>query len=179
MSSSVPDARAPSPHKNGDNRFLLLVAGLGGLLYGVDAGIFAGALPHLEVTSGLNAGQLSFIVAAVLLGSVISTAIAAIFLPTVGKYGYSTIFFAFAGCTAIYFITATFLLPETKGKTLEEIEAHFSRGKKKAEAPPRSMITLQADRSGNLAPPDHSRSPLKCAPFDSVFLASPFTASPC
>jgi hypothetical protein len=40
------------------NRFLLLVAGLGGLLYGVDVGIIAGALPYLEATSGLNAGQL-------------------------------------------------------------------------------------------------------------------------
>lgn len=55
------------------NRFLLLVAGLGGLLYGVDVGIIAGALPYLEATSGLNAGQLSNVVAAVLLGSVIST----------------------------------------------------------------------------------------------------------
>src|SRR3984957_6338299 len=55
------------------NRFLLIVAGLGGLLYGVDVGIIAGALPYLEATSGLNAGQLSIVVAAVLLGSVIST----------------------------------------------------------------------------------------------------------
>ena len=55
------------------NRFLLLVAGLGGLLYGVDVGIIAGALPYLEATLGLNAGQLSVVVAAVLLGSVIST----------------------------------------------------------------------------------------------------------
>src|SRR5271156_2370267 len=55
------------------NRFLLLVAGLGGLLYGVDVGIIAGALPYLEAPTGLNAGQLSFIVAAALLGSVIST----------------------------------------------------------------------------------------------------------
>src|SRR5437762_6367850 len=48
-------------------RFLLLVAGLGGLLYGVDVGIIGGALPYLEATSHLNAGQLSIIVAAVLL----------------------------------------------------------------------------------------------------------------
>ena len=60
----------------------------------------------------------------------VSTTIAAIFLPTVGKYGYSTMFFAFAGCTIVYFITATFFLPETKGKTLEEIEEHFEGGKK-------------------------------------------------
>src|SRR6202034_128516 len=55
------------------NRLLLLVAGLGGLLYGVDVGIIGGALPYLEATSGLNPSQLSIIVAAVLLGSVIST----------------------------------------------------------------------------------------------------------
>ena len=59
--------------KSSYNRFLLLVAGLGGLLYGVDVGIIGGALPYLEATSHLNAGQLSIIVAAVLLGSVIST----------------------------------------------------------------------------------------------------------
>ena len=55
----------------------------------------------------------------------VSTTIAAIFLPTVGKYGYSAMFFGFAACTVVYFVTATWFLPETKGKTLEEIEAHF------------------------------------------------------
>ncbi len=62
---------------------------------------------------------------ALLINQAVSTGIAATFLPTVGKYGYSTMFFAFAACTVIYFITAAFFLPETKGKTLEEIEAHF------------------------------------------------------
>jgi SP family myo-inositol transporter-like MFS transporter 13 len=62
---------------------------------------------------------------ALLLNQAVSTTIAAVFLPTVGKYGYATMFFLFAGCTVIYFITAAFFLPETKGKTLEEIEAHF------------------------------------------------------
>jgi SP family myo-inositol transporter-like MFS transporter 13 len=62
---------------------------------------------------------------ALVLNQAVSTTIAAIFLPTVGKYGYSTMFFGFAACTVIYFITATWFLPETKGKTLEEIEAHF------------------------------------------------------
>ena len=52
------------------NRFLLLVAGLGGLLYGIDVGIIGGALPYLEATSNLTGSQLSIIVAAVLLGSV-------------------------------------------------------------------------------------------------------------
>jgi MFS family permease len=62
---------------------------------------------------------------ALLLNHSISTTIAAVFLPTVGQHGYATMFFIFAGCTAIYFITATFFLPETKGKTLEEIEEYF------------------------------------------------------
>jgi predicted MFS family arabinose efflux permease len=62
---------------------------------------------------------------ALVLNQAVSTTIAAIFLPTVGKYGYSTMFFGFAACTVIYFVTAVWFLPETKGKTLEEIEAHF------------------------------------------------------
>ncbi|HXC34801.1 MAG TPA: MFS transporter [Candidatus Acidoferrales bacterium] len=66
---------------------------------------------------------------ALLINQTVSTTIAAVFLPTVGKHGYSTMFFFFAGCTVIYFITAAFFLPETKGKTLEEIEDYFEGGK--------------------------------------------------
>jgi MFS family permease len=62
---------------------------------------------------------------ALLLNQAVSTGIAAVFLPMVGKHGYATMFFGFAACTVIYFITAAVFLPETKGKTLEEIEAHF------------------------------------------------------
>jgi phage shock protein PspC (stress-responsive transcriptional regulator) len=62
---------------------------------------------------------------ALFVNTLVSYLIAAIFLPTVGAHGYSTMFFGFAGCTVVYFITAAFFLPETKGKTLEEIEEHF------------------------------------------------------
>jgi MFS transporter, SP family, solute carrier family 2 (myo-inositol transporter), member 13 len=68
---------------------------------------------------------------ALLLNQAVSTGIAAVFLPTVGKYGYATMFWGFAACTVIYFITAAVFLPETKGKTLEEIEAHFEGPSKK------------------------------------------------
>jgi MFS family permease len=78
-SSAIPDMHA------GYGRFLLLVAGLGGLLYGVDVGIIGGALPYLEATSGLNAGQLSIIVAAVLLGSVFSTLFAGVLADWMGR----------------------------------------------------------------------------------------------
>ena len=69
---------------------------------------------------------------ALLINQGVSTTIAAVFLPSVGKHGYATMFFFFAGCTVIYFITAAFFLPETKGKTLEEIEEHFERKRPRA-----------------------------------------------
>jgi SP family myo-inositol transporter-like MFS transporter 13 len=62
---------------------------------------------------------------ALVINQLVSTTLAAIFLPVVGKYGYSMMFFLFCGFTLIYLITAAFFLPETKNKTLEEIEAHF------------------------------------------------------
>src|SRR6202522_1681312 len=71
--------------KNTYNRLLLLVAGLGGLLCGVDVGIIGGALPYLEASSGLNASQLSIIVAAVLLGSVVSTLFAGLLADGLGR----------------------------------------------------------------------------------------------
>ena len=51
---------------------------------------------------------------ALLINQAVSTTIAAIFLPTVGKYGYSTMFFVFAGSAVIYLLTAIFVLPEVE-----------------------------------------------------------------
>lgn len=66
---------------------------------------------------------------ALVINQLVSTTLAGIFLPFVSKHGYSSMFFLFAGFTLIYFLVAAFLLPETKGKTLEEIEAHFEQRK--------------------------------------------------
>ena len=62
---------------------------------------------------------------ALVINQLVSTTLAGIFLPFVSKHGYSSMFFLFVGFTVVYFLVAAFLLPETKGKTLEEIEAHF------------------------------------------------------
>ena len=76
---------APPAELRRYNRILLAVAGLGGLLYGIDVGIIGGAYPYLAATSGLTAAQLSGIVAAVLLGSVLSTLIAGLLADWMGR----------------------------------------------------------------------------------------------
>ena len=85
FTANSPAFADPSQDKAAYNRFLLIVAGLGGLLYGVDVGIIGGALPYLEATSSLNPGQLSIIVAAVLLGSVLSTLFAGALADWLGR----------------------------------------------------------------------------------------------
>ena len=57
-------ANRPNPVLYG--RFLIFVAGLGGLLYGIDVGIITDALLYLDKTISLSVEQTSLIVAAVL-----------------------------------------------------------------------------------------------------------------
>jgi len=57
----------------------------------------------------------------------VAFAIADAFLQWVEKSGYATVLFWLAGFAFAYFLVAAFLLPETKGKTLEEIEAYFEK----------------------------------------------------
>jgi len=121
-------------------RYLLFIAGMGGLLYGIDAGIIAGALfvasfavgPGVCVWLALSELMPTRIRSngmsvALLINQFVSASIAAVFLPTVGRHGYSTIFFAGAACTVVDFLAAAFLLPETRGRTLEEIDTFFAR----------------------------------------------------
>src|SRR6201984_2856533 len=83
--SSVTRLPSHPPNYKMQNTLLLLVAGLGGLLYGIDVGIIGGALPYLQASSQLSAGQLSIIVAAVLLGSVFSTLFAGLLADWMGR----------------------------------------------------------------------------------------------
>ena len=66
---------------------------------------------------------------ALLINQGTGTLIAGAFLPIVGNHGFHMMFLFWAACTAVYFITAAFFLPETRGKSLEEIERLFARAR--------------------------------------------------
>lgn len=59
------------------NALLFAMCGLAGLLYGIDMGLIAAALPYIRVTCGFTDSQLSSIVAAVMLGCIPGTMCAA------------------------------------------------------------------------------------------------------
>jgi MFS family permease len=65
--------------------FLLFIAGLGGLLYGIDVGIIAAALLYLSKTINLTVGQTSIIVAAVLGGGMVSSLVAGVLADLFGR----------------------------------------------------------------------------------------------
>ena len=57
----------------GNVRLLLAIAGLGGLLYGVDFGVIAAAEPYMKAMGAYSDAQISHIVGAVLLGGLLSS----------------------------------------------------------------------------------------------------------
>lgn len=65
----------------------------------------------------------------VLCNALVTIGTTAMFLPVVGNFGYAAMWGVWLACTVAYFLFAAFVLPETKGRTLEEIEAHFARKK--------------------------------------------------
>ena len=73
---------------------------------------------------------------ALLLNQGMSTLIAGVFLPAVSNYGYFSMFLFWGVFTSLYFCTAVFFLPETKGKTLEEIERSFDPAHKRSSIEP-------------------------------------------
>lgn len=54
-------------------RFLLAIAGLGGLLYGIDFGVIAAASPYIKALRLFTDAELSWIVGAVLFGGIVSS----------------------------------------------------------------------------------------------------------
>ena len=66
-------------------RWLLCVAGLGGLLYGIDIGIIAAALLYLGKTLNLTDARTSIIAAAVLAGGMCSSLVAGVLADWLGR----------------------------------------------------------------------------------------------
>ena len=83
-------------------------------------------MPNRIRANGMAAGLFINMMVAYLISDV--------FLQLVEKWGYAPVLFMLAGFALVYFLVAFFFLPETKGKTLEEIEAHFA-GKTAKEQP--------------------------------------------
>ena len=57
-------------------RFLLLIAGLGGLLYGIDFGVIAVSMPYIKALKYYTDAQVSWIVGAVMFGGILASATA-------------------------------------------------------------------------------------------------------
>jgi MFS family permease len=71
--------------RQGYRRFLAIVSGLAGLLYGIDVGIIDPALPYLHRATSLSEGELSLVVAAVLAGSILGSVIAGVLADWLGR----------------------------------------------------------------------------------------------
>ena len=64
---------------------------------------------------------------ALFVNQMVAFTIADAFLPWQKACGYSVVFYSLAFFAFLYFLTAAFLLPETKGRTLEEIEKMWEK----------------------------------------------------
>lgn len=60
-----------------------------------------------------------------LVNQAVSATIALIFPIWVAETSFQTVFIVLGLLTIIYFLVVTFWLPETKGKTLEEVSKYF------------------------------------------------------
>ena len=66
---------------------------------------------------------------AMFMNQFVAWGLASSFLPWVNRWGWFSMFFFFAANGVLYFITALFI-PETKGKSLEELETLFDGGRR-------------------------------------------------
>lgn len=113
-------------------KIVVLTIGTFGFILSFAAG--CGVVVWLAMSELLPSAIRSKGIAICLFGnSMISSILATVFPVVKTAIGYSGLFLVLAGFTVIYFIVARFFLPETKGKTIEEIEEYWvSKYEKKA-----------------------------------------------
>ena len=66
-------------------RYLLAIAGLGGLLYGIDFGVIAAASPYIKALGLFTDAELSWVVGAVLFGGIVSSLTAGMLAERFGR----------------------------------------------------------------------------------------------
>jgi len=93
------------------------MAGLGGLLYGIDFGTIAAAMSYLRELKAFTDTQLSLIVGAVMFGGIAAAT---------RRLAWQVNFWWTLVPVSVLFV-GSFFLPETKGKTLEELEHLFEK----------------------------------------------------
>ena len=80
---------AKIPGVKGENqisvRYLLVMAGLGGLLYGIDFGVIAAASPYIKAIRLFTDAELSWVVGAVLFGGIVSSLTAGMLAERFGR----------------------------------------------------------------------------------------------
>ena len=106
--------------------FLLVVGGLGGLLYGIDFGVIAAAMPYLKTMGVFTDSQVSLIVGAVMLGGLIASLTAGQLAEWMGRRRiivFSAALFL-AAVPIVCFSTRFFALMYV-GRTLQGMSAGF------------------------------------------------------
>jgi len=87
--------------------------------FGIGPGVVAWLVLSEMMPDRIRARGMSI---AMLFNMIVAYLIADQLLLVGARYGYAPMFFLFAASSVVYFLTAVFFLPETKGKTLAEIE---------------------------------------------------------
>lgn len=103
------------------NILLFSMCGLAGLLYGIDMGLIAAALPYIKVTCGFSESQLSSVVAAVMLGCIPGTMCAAWVAERTGRL-------AALKATAIVFMVAVPVICFSDGNFWVMFTGRFLQG---------------------------------------------------
>lgn len=116
---------APKTEITGWVSLALMLIGIGFLAFGPTGVVYviiAEMLPTAVRSIGIVIGGLCSVI--------VGTIFVSKFLVIGAWLGYGSLFFMIAIFSLIYFIFSIKLIPETKGKTLEEIESSFSKPKK-------------------------------------------------